>query len=134
VDEAKPRADSVLAALKAGRTLEQAAAAVRLAVTPIQTTRQQPEPRLAGTPEMLGMVFGAPPGKLVGPVRTSQGWWFARKDGVIASPDSLLDDQLRGQITTEVLSARQRRFFDAYIQRMRDQATIADARGPQREM
>jgi peptidyl-prolyl cis-trans isomerase D len=130
VDMAKPRADSVLAALRAGRTLEQAAAAVRLTVTPTQTTRQQPEPRLAGSPEMLGMVLGAPPGKLIGPVRSSQGWWFARKDGVFTSPDSLLNDQLRGQLTTEILSARQRRFFDGYIQRMRDRAQITDARSP----
>jgi peptidyl-prolyl cis-trans isomerase D len=130
VDMARPRADSVLAALKAGRTLEQAAAAVRLAATPTQTSRQQPDPRLAGSPELLGMLLAAPPGKLIGPVRASQGWWFARKNGVTASPDSLLNDQVKGQLTTEILSARQRRFFDGYIQSLRGRSQITDARSP----
>ena len=130
VDLAKPRADSVLAALRAGRTLEQAATALRLTPAPVQTSRQQPDPRLAGSPEMLGMLLAAPPGKLIGPVRASQGWWFARKDGMFASPDSLLNDQLKGQLTSEILSARQRRFFDGYIQGLRSRSDITDARSP----
>jgi peptidyl-prolyl cis-trans isomerase D len=130
VDVAQPRSDSVLAALQAGRTLEQAALAVRLTAMPITTTRAQPDPRLAGSPELLGMLLAAAPGKVVGPVRSSQGWLYARKDGVVAAADTLLNDQLKGQITTEILGARQRRFFDGFIEQLRGQSKIADARSP----
>ena len=128
VDLAKPRCDSVVTAIKAGQSLEDAARSVRLAASPIQTTRLQPDPRIAGSPELLGMLLGAPIGKIVGPVRTSQGWLFARKDGAYTSPDSLLNAQLKGQLTNEVLGSRQRRFFDSYIERLRSQSEITDAR------
>ncbi len=128
VDMAKPRADSVVTAIKAGRALEDAARDVRLLAMSVQMTRQQPDPRLAGSPELLGMVLAAPAGKVVGPVRTSQGWLFARKDLVSSPPDSLLNDQLKGQLTTEILSQRQRKFFDGYIDKLRSKSEIADLR------
>jgi hypothetical protein len=125
---AKARADSVVAAIKAGATLEAAGNSVRLAPMPIMLTRQQPDPRLSGGPEMIGMLLGAPTGKVVGPVRTSQGWMFARKDAVFSPADSLLNDQLKGQLTTEILSQRQRRFFDGYVEKLRSKAQITDLR------
>ena len=128
VDLAKPRCDSVVTAIKAGQDLEDAARAVRLTPMPLQMTRQQPDPRLAGSPELIGMMLAAPTGKVVGPVRTSAGWMFARKDGVFSPPDSLLNDQLKGQLTTEILSQRQRRFFDGYVDKLRAKSDIADLR------
>jgi peptidyl-prolyl cis-trans isomerase D len=128
VEMAKARADSVVAAIKAGATLEAAGNSVRLAPMPIMLTRQQPDPRLSGGPEMIGMLLGAPTGKVVGPVRTSQGWMFARKDAVFSPADSLLNDQLKGQLTTEILSQRQRRFFDGYVEKLRSKAQITDLR------
>jgi len=129
VEMAKPRADSVVAAIKAGRRLEEAASAVRLVAMPVMTTRQQPDPRLAGSPELIGMMLGAPAGQVVGPVRSSAGWLFVRKDAVFAPADSLLNDQLKGQLTNEILSQRQRRFFDGYIDKLRSKSEIADLRG-----
>lgn len=128
VDLAKPRSDQLLAALKAGQTLEDAAKSVGLAAAPAQFSRAQPDPRIASSPELLGMVLGAPVARVIGPVRGSQGWLFARVDGVVAASDSLLNDQLRGQITTEILQARQRRFFDGYVEKLRAKSEVSDLR------
>ena len=132
VDMSKPRADSVLAALKSGRSLEDAAKAVNLTPSLVQGSRNQPDPRLAGNPELLGMLLAAPAGKVVGPVRSAQGWSFARLDGITAAPDSLFNDQTKGQITNEVLQARQRAFFESYIEKLRGSAQIADLRATER--
>src|SRR5207244_2185861 len=55
VDLARPRADQIAAAVKSGRTLEEAAKAAGLTATAVQTNLQQPDPRLSGAPELLGM-------------------------------------------------------------------------------
>src|SRR5499427_4078535 len=129
VDLAKPRADSLVAALKAGRSLEDAAKAVRVTPATLTGTRAQPDPRLAGMPELLGMMLAAPPGKVVGPFRSSQGWAFARGDGVTAAADTLLNDQLKAQLTTEILQRRQQAFFESYVDKMHQSSQIADLRG-----
>jgi peptidyl-prolyl cis-trans isomerase D len=132
VDMAKPRADSVLAALKAGHSLEDAAKTARLTAAAIQGTRQQPDPRLSGNPELLGMLLAAPAGKVVGPVRSSQGWSFARLDGITAAPDTLFNDQTKGQLTNEILQARQRAFFESYVEKLRANAQVTDLRAGER--
>jgi peptidyl-prolyl cis-trans isomerase D len=132
VDMSKSRADSVIAALKAGHTLEDAAKAVRLTAATAQGTRNEPDPRLAGSPELLGMLLAAPPGKVVGPVRSAQGWSFARLDGVTAAPDTLFNDQTKAQITTQILSTRQRSFFESYVDKLRSTAQVADLRAGER--
>jgi peptidyl-prolyl cis-trans isomerase D len=131
VDMGKPRADQFAAALKSGQTLEIAAKTAGLVPATLQTSRQQPDPRLAASPELLGMLFSAPPGKVVGPVRTSQGWMFARVDGMTAPPDSTFNDQLRGQLTNELLQKRQRSFFEGYIEKLRGSAQLSDQRSGQ---
>ena len=75
------------------------------------------------------MLLGSTPGRVVGPYRNSQGWSFARLDGIAAAPDTLLNDQTRGQLTTDILSARQRQFFDSYISKLRESSQVADLRG-----
>jgi peptidyl-prolyl cis-trans isomerase D len=129
VDMAKARADAIAAAIKSGQTLEAAAAAAGLTAVPVTTNRVQPDPRLAVAPEIIGMLYGAPAGKVVGPVRTAQGWMFARVEGVTATPDSLFNDQVKGQITNDVLSRRQRGFFDGFIEKLRSASQVADLRG-----
>jgi parvulin-like peptidyl-prolyl isomerase len=131
VDLAKPRADQVAAAIKAGQTLEAAAKAAGLTTTAIATTLQQPDPHLSGAPELLGMLYSAPHGKVIGPVRSSQGWLFARVDGMTAAPDTMFNDQLRGQLTNEIMSSRQRAFFDGLVEKLRANAQVADLRGGQ---
>src|SRR5262249_45443044 len=132
VDLAKPRADSVVAALKAGGSLEDAAKVVRVTPAAVSGTRAQPDPRLAGMPELLGMMLTAPPGKVVGPFRSSQGWAFARVDKLTAAPDSMLTEVLKGQLTNEVLQARQRAFFESYVDKLHQNASIVDLRSTSR--
>lgn len=128
VDMAKPKADQLAAALKGGQSLEDAAKALGLTPVAVQTNRAQPDPRFSGAPELLGMLFGAPRGKILGPVRSSQGWLFARAEGVTAAPDTMFNDALKGQLTNEVLSKRQRTFFDGYLEKLRTSSQITDAR------
>jgi len=132
VEMAKPRADQIAAAVRSGQTLEDAAKAAGLTAMVVQSSRQQPDPRLAGTPELLGMLLAAPPGKVLGPYRSSAGWTFARVDGRTALPDTALNDQLRGQITNEVLQSRQRAFFDSYVQNLRARSKVSDLRSASR--
>ena len=129
VDMAKPRADSVVAGLRAGQTLEAASQAVRVTPRSVQTSRQQPDPRLSATPELLGMLMVAPPGKVLGPIRSSGGWTFARLDGMTPAADTLLNDQLKGQLTNEVLQARQQAFFASYMSQLRASSRVSDLRG-----
>lgn len=129
VDMAKPRADALAAAIKGGQSLEDAAKAAGLPVVAISTSRAQPDPRLSGAPELVGMLFSVPRGKIIGPIRSSQGWMFARAEGVSAAPDSLFNDQTKGQITNEVLNRRQRGFFDSFVEKLRGASKISDLRG-----
>jgi peptidyl-prolyl cis-trans isomerase D len=128
VDMAKPKADQMAAALKGGQSLEDVAKGLGLTPVALQTNRAQPDPRLSGAPELLGMLFSAPRGKIIGPIRSSQGWLFARAEGVMAAPDTMLNDQLKGQLTNEVLSKRQRTFFDGYLEKLRSTAQVSDLR------
>lgn len=128
VDAVKPRADQLAAALKAGQTLEQAAQAAGLATMPVQLTRQQPDPRLMVTPELQGALWAARPGQVVGPFRSLGGWFFGRVESVVPAADSLLTDEVKGQLTTEILQRRQRTFFDGYLAVLRDRSKIEDTR------
>jgi peptidyl-prolyl cis-trans isomerase D len=132
VDLSKSRADSVVAAVKSGRSLEDAAKLVHLTATATQGTRANPDPRLAGNPELLGMLLGAPAGKVIGPVRTAQGWSFARLDAVTAAPDTMFNDQAKGQITNEILQGRQRAFFESFVNKLMENAQVADLRATER--
>lgn len=128
VQLAKPRADQVAQALQSGRTLEQAAQAAGLAAMPVSFSRQQPDPRLMVAPELQGALWAAKPGQVVGPFETLGGWYFGRLESVAAAPDSLYGDQLKGQLTTEILTRRQRTFFDGYLNMLRAKAKIVDNR------
>lgn len=128
VELAKPRADQVAAAIKAGQTLEAAAQAAGLAAMPVQLTRQQPDPRLMVTPDLQGALWAAKPGQVVGPIHSLGGWYFGRVESVAAAPDSLFNDQLKGQLTTEILTRRQRTFFEGYLTQLRERGKVVDNR------
>lgn len=128
VDLAKPRADQVAQALKSGQTLEQAAQVAGLAAQSIQLTRQQPDPRVMVAPELQGALWAAKPGQVVGPFHTLGGWYFGRLEGIAMAPDSTFNDQVKGQLTTEILQRRQRGFFDGYLTLLRERAKIVDNR------
>lgn len=123
---AKPRADQVAAAIASGQPLEAAAKAAGLTTTPVTMTREQPDPRLNVSPEFRGRLWAGKPGQVIGPVETPAGWYFGRVESLVAAPDSLWNDRVKGQITTEILSRRQRTFFDNYVAQLRAKAHIRD--------
>jgi peptidyl-prolyl cis-trans isomerase D len=126
---AKPVADKVAAELAAGHTLEQAAAAA--GIVPLKITamsRMQPDPRLNATPEVVGTLFGAPQGKVIGPIQTPTGWFFVRRDGLVAADTTLFDQQKKGQLSQQILSQRQQDFFTSWLASVRSQAKVEDLR------
>ncbi|MBI5710096.1 MAG: SurA N-terminal domain-containing protein [Candidatus Eisenbacteria bacterium] len=126
---AKPKADQIAQALAQGRSLEDAARTAGLqAVVVRDMTRAQPDPRLETAPEAAGAAFGAPVGRVVGPIRAMTGWYFVRVDQRVAPPDTLLNQQLRGQISTEILTRRQQAFFAGWVGALRMKAKVQDLR------
>jgi peptidyl-prolyl cis-trans isomerase D len=129
VERAKPRADQVAQALASGRTLEQAAAAAGLTTVKLDAiTRSQPEPSIAGAPELVGALFAAQPGQVVGPVRGINGWYFGRLEQHAAA-DTALFEQVKAQVSNEMLSQRQQSFMNQYMAKLRQEAKVKDLRG-----
>ena len=128
VDASKPRADSVAHALQTGRSLEEVAKAFGLSVYKVQgATRAQPDPRVSASEELSGALFAAAPGKLLGPYRALNGWYFGRVDGR-AMPDSAVFDTTRAQLSNEILNQRQRSFMGGYMAELRARAKVEDLR------
>lgn len=128
VTMARPRAQQVAAALKAGQSLEDAAKAAGLLAVDVQLTRAQPDPRLMGAPEVQGAMWAAKPGQVIGPLRTTAGWIFARVNGVTPADTAMFTPEMKGQLTTQILQQRQQTFFNGLVQKLRSQAKIQDYR------
>jgi parvulin-like peptidyl-prolyl isomerase len=129
VDLAKPRADKIAAAIQSGTSIEDAAKAAGLTANAVTLTRAQPDQRLAVATELQGKLWAAQQGQVVGPVRTPAGWFFGRKIGVLAVPDSLwANESLKDQLRTQMVSQRQRNFFSGYLYSLRRNAKVVDAR------
>jgi peptidyl-prolyl cis-trans isomerase D len=128
VERSKAKADSVAAALRAGRTLEQAAAAVGLTTNRVDgMTRVQPDPSLAGSPEVVGAAFAARPGQVVGPIRAVNGWYFARVEEHTQVDPAMLE-QIKSQISSDLLQRRQQSFLSNYFAELRLKAKVKDLR------
>jgi peptidyl-prolyl cis-trans isomerase D len=127
---AKPKADQIAQAVRGGATLEAAAKAAGLAAAPVAgMSRMQPDPRLASSPEAVGAAFGAPLGTLVGPIETLSGWVLMRVDARIVA-DSVAFEQLKGQVTTEILQRKQNDFMQSWMADLRKGAKVKDLRTP----
>ena len=125
---ARPRADQIARAVAGGMSLEAAAQAAGLLATPVtDMSRAQPDPRMASSPEAVGAVFGAPIGKVVGPVETQMGWLLFRVDSRVEA-DSVAFEQLKGQVTTEILQRKQNDFMQSWLAELRRGAKIRDLR------
>ncbi|HEY6866747.1 MAG TPA: SurA N-terminal domain-containing protein [Candidatus Eisenbacteria bacterium] len=127
-DKVRPRADSLAAMLAQGRTLEQAAQAMGL--KPVATagmTRYQPASTLAAAPDLVGALFAAPAGKVIGPVRGISGWFFGRVDQRV-EPDSAAFEKNKGEISSDVLTRRQQSFFGAFVNDLVARAKVEDLR------
>lgn len=126
VDRAKPVTDRIAQALAQGRSLEEAAKANGLSAFTTELTRARSDQRLAISGELVGAIFAAAPGKLVGPVRSPAGWLFARVDRRTPAPTDSTFDKVKSQISSEILSSRQRTFFNDWIGGLRAKARVQD--------
>ena len=128
VQRAKPKADAVAQALSQGRSLEEAAAQAGVqAAKASGVTRATPDPRIANAPEVVGALFGAAPGKVVGPFETVNGWFFARVDQAMAA-DTAAFVTSKPQLMGELLERRQRAFLGSFLAELRQKAKIEDLR------
>jgi len=126
---AKGRADTLARMLAAGTPIEQAAPTVGATLfTVAGTSRDAPDQRISGAPELIGALFRTPAGKTVGPVRAVNGWYFARVDRSAPADTSMLVG-LKGQIVSEILERRQRSFLSAFLTDLRSDAKVKDLRG-----
>lgn len=129
VELAKPRVDQVASALHSGQTLEAAAAAAGLQTMPMTFSAGQPDPRISRAPEFVGALLAAQPGQVIGPIRTSVGWYFGRLMGVVTPPDSLWNNpQMRQQLTSDLINRRQGAVVNGMLSMLRQKAAIVDAR------
>jgi hypothetical protein len=127
VDRAKPVADRVAQALAQGRSLEDAAKEVGLTpITVKDMTRRQPDPRISGAPELIGTLFASDPGRAFGPVREPAGWCFGRVDAKAVAPMDSTYEKARGQLLADIIGARQRSFFTAWLEALRLKARVRD--------
>src|SRR5262245_129768 len=130
VQAARPKADEVMGAIAQGRSLEDAAKAAGLEAVKVPgMSRAQPDPRLSGSPEAVGAVFGSPVGKVVGPFDTPGGWLIARLDARIPA-DTTAYNQIKGQVTSDILSRKQNDFMQSWMAEERRHAKIEDLRTP----
>ena len=133
VQRSRPKADVIARALAAGQSLEQAAQAAGLSVIKIEgMTRVQPDPRLAGAPEVTGALFAAHPGQIVGPVQSLNGWYFGRLDQLTPA-DPAMFEQVKGQISSDLLQRRQQTVFNNYLNQLRAKAKVKDLRYEQQQ-
>jgi peptidyl-prolyl cis-trans isomerase D len=124
----RPRADAIAADVAKGVSLEATAKAHGLATFSVNAqSRQQPDPRLYSSPEIIGALFGAPPGHVVGPIQAMNGWYFLRVEQHMAAGAAAYDT-LRAQLSNEILQRRQQTFFTGYLGELRARAKVVDDR------
>ena len=128
IEAARPRADSLAQELAHGRTLEVAAKDLGLSAIAVGgLSRSNPDPRVAGVPEVIGTMFATPPGRVAGPLRSLNGWYFARVDHVHPADMAALDT-LRTRLSNDILQQRQQSFFAGYMLQLRAKARVTNNR------
>jgi parvulin-like peptidyl-prolyl isomerase len=128
VNASKAKADAVAAAVRQGATLESAAGSNGLATHRVDgITRLQPDATIAGAPELIGAMFAARPGQVIGPIHAVNGWYFARVEEKIPADPALLE-QVKPQLSNEMLQNRQRQFMNNYLSELRSKAKVRDLR------
>jgi parvulin-like peptidyl-prolyl isomerase len=90
-------------------------------------TRVQPDPSLAGSPEVVGAAFAARPRQVVGPIRAVNGWYFARVEEHTQVDPAMLE-QIKSQISSDLLQRRQQSFLSNYFAELRLKAKVKDLR------
>ena len=88
-----------------------------------RAARQAPQ----SAPEVVGALFAARPGQVVGPIQVPNGWYFARLDNLTPAPLAGYVTQ-KPQLLNQVLDRRQRLFLSSYLGALRRKAKIQDLR------
>ena len=128
IDVLKPRADALAAALKGGQTLEQAAASIGATVQKIEgITRGAQDQRLFGQTALIGQLFAAPIGQVLGPMRGLGGYAAARIESR-TEPDWTAFEGAKSQFAQQLLESRQRSFLERYTSSLRAAAKVKDLR------
>jgi peptidyl-prolyl cis-trans isomerase D len=130
--QVKPLADAkrLADAVKAGQSLEQAAAAMGLAVAATDTfARSNPNVALRPAPKAVGLAFGLPVGKVGGPVAAPNGAYVIRKD-ILIPGDPMQYQQIKGQLSSQLLTARQQRWLRSWVEKTVAEAKVEDRRAP----
>ena len=128
--QAKPMAtaEKIVAAVRAGQTLEAAATANGATYFKTQPfPRTTPDPRLTAAPRAVGLAFGLPPGQVGPPVASTNGVLVVRKDSMTPGTEAQFDS-LRSSLSQTMLATRQRRFVTAWVQKTLDAQKITDKR------
>lgn len=129
VQAAKPVADRVAQGLASGKSLEAVAREANLELfTVANVSRAQLDPRLAVAPDLVGALFTAVPGKVIGPLREPAGWFFARLDGRSVAPVDSTYERMKSPLVSSILGARQRSFFSGWLGQVQREAKIQDFR------
>jgi peptidyl-prolyl cis-trans isomerase D len=126
----KPLADAekLVQAVRGGQTLEQAAAAAGVTVAATDTfPRSRPDGRLTAFPRAIGLAFALPAGQVGGPVGGDNGVVVVRKNAEFPGNPAQYE-QLKGQLSQTLLSNRQQRFLQAWIQDVVKEAEVKDLR------
>ncbi len=128
--QAKPLAvaNQILAAVKAGKSLEDAAQAAGAQVFHTQPfARATPDGRVGASPRAVGLAFGLATGEVGGPVVTTQGVLVLRRDSEFGGTAAQFDS-LKGSLSQTLLQARQRRYVTAWLQKATADAKVSDLR------
>jgi parvulin-like peptidyl-prolyl isomerase len=129
VSQTKAVADQVAQSVARGMRLEDAARAAGVQTFTVEAmSRLQPDPRLARAPEAVGAAFGTATGRTVGPIETLGGWYLVRVNSR-APADTAAFEQLKAQITQDIIGRRQQMFFVNWIAELRAKAKVRDFRG-----
>jgi parvulin-like peptidyl-prolyl isomerase len=122
-------AQRAAAEIKAGKPFDVAAKAAGATVeTPPAFPRQNPPGSLASNPRAIGLAFGLPVGQIGGPVEGPFDVVLLRKDGLDEAPIAKYDS-LKATVSQNLLSLRQNRTFQAWLDGLRDNARVDDKRG-----
>jgi peptidyl-prolyl cis-trans isomerase D len=123
-------AERAAQAIKAGKPFDVAAKAegATMVETPLPFTRASPPGSLAGSPRAIGMAFGLPAGQIGGPVQSPIAVILLKKNGLEEAPIAKYDS-LKTQVSQNLLSLRQNRTFQAWLDGLRDGARVEDKRG-----
>jgi parvulin-like peptidyl-prolyl isomerase len=80
---------------------------------------------------VVGALFAARPGKVIGPVREPAGWFFARLDRRMVAPTDSTFEKMKGPLVSAILANRQRAFFNGWLSDLQMKAKIQDYRPPE---